>query len=212
MAWVSPDSVSLRLHLCKPLHTFCASFIVLSASSLLYCLLRCVRVLVCLRRWCPPQCCRACAFVLSSNALSLFTTCALVWACSGYNIALFFISPVAGALAERLSVRGILTLTTLARMVIYALLIPACWVVLQSGWLLAVSRSTGTLFFSLFLVLICVDGAVVSFSNVVDIDCGGTDLLAQQVNLTVQCSACSVCLCERERLFLVLLSEGHDIH
>jgi len=39
-----------------------------------------------------------------------------------------------------------------------------------------------SIFWVIFLVLVFIDGVAVAFANVVDIDCGGTDMCGGQVN------------------------------
>eukprot|EP00455_Lapot_gusevi_P053331 TRINITY_DN8301_c0_g1_i3.p1 TRINITY_DN8301_c0_g1~~TRINITY_DN8301_c0_g1_i3.p1 ORF type:complete len:603 (+),score=213.55 TRINITY_DN8301_c0_g1_i3:84-1811(+) len=99
---------------------------------------------------------------------------------TSFNMALFILSPLAGAVAERVSLRKLLNITTIFRGLIYAILLPLAWVMLQSGWVIAVKEYYTHIFYVVFLALVFFDGAMVAFSNVVDIDCGGTDILAKQ--------------------------------
>ena len=50
-----------------------------------------------------------------------------------YNSALFFLSPLAGGLAETTSIRRMLNWTTLVRAIIYGLLFPGLWLLFFSG-------------------------------------------------------------------------------
>lgn len=62
-------------------------------------------------------------------------------------------------------------------------------------------------FYVLFLALVFFDGCMVAFANVVDIDCGGTDIVGSQVLLVL--GACCVPLshglrCVSITLFVLL--------
>lgn len=104
---------------------------------------------------------------------------------TSFNLALFILSPLAGVLAERVSVKKLLNMTTFLRALIYVFFLPASWVFLQSGWVIAVQDYFDEVFYILFLIFVFLDGTLVAFSNVVDIDCGGTGILAKQHGFAV---------------------------
>jgi hypothetical protein len=64
--------------------------------------------------------------------------------------------------------------------------IPLAFVLLKSGWVW--NNDAGgwaTSFYVVFLLMMFLDGVMIAFANVVDIDCGGTDLIAAQYSVTV---------------------------
>jgi hypothetical protein len=81
--------------------------------------------------------------------------------------------------------RRILNVTTFWRGFVYVVLVPLSWVLLQTNWILSPQSYFDSLFWLVFLILVFCDGALVAFSNVVDIDCGGTNILAKQHGFTV---------------------------
>eukprot|EP00744_Colponema_vietnamica_P003164 GILI01004885.1.p1 GENE.GILI01004885.1~~GILI01004885.1.p1 ORF type:complete len:589 (-),score=199.63 GILI01004885.1:1410-3176(-) len=95
-----------------------------------------------------------------------------------FNLALMFLSPLAGCVAERVSVKKLLNVTTTIRLFVWVVFVPAAWVVLKSDWVPYCTNSTA--FYIVMLLLLFLDGSQVAVSNVVDIDCGGLDLLGQQ--------------------------------
>ena len=102
-----------------------------------------------------------------------------------FNLALFILSPLAGVLAERTSVRKILNITTSVRGIIYVLVIPFAWLLLQSDFIIQKQDYYDTIFMFTFLVCVFLDGTLVAFSNVVDVDCGGTGIVAKQYGFEV---------------------------
>ena len=118
-----------------------------------------------------------------------------------FNVALLVLSPIAGVVAERVATRKLLLATTASRMVIWSALLPIFYFANMSppssggdgdgdGAALAaedegaLTRSATAMYWSL-LVCSLLDGASVAFSNVVDIDMGGLDLLAGQHGVPV---------------------------
>ncbi|PHJ25456.1 transmembrane protein [Cystoisospora suis] len=98
---------------------------------------------------------------------------------AAFNLALVVVSPLAGAVAERASIRRLLATSTVTRVLIWSVAVPAAWILLKNdperaGWFLPCL--VGLMFF---------DGVQVAFANVVDIDCGGLDTLSAQYNLPV---------------------------
>lgn len=91
-----------------------------------------------------------------------------------FNLALVLLSPLAGTAAERANIRSLLCRTTWSRFTIWCILIPALWITCVP------ITPMPAIFYGGFLALMFLDGAQVSFANVVDIDCGGLDALAQQ--------------------------------
>lgn len=89
---------------------------------------------------------------------------------SAYSGAVAIFQPIAGVLAERISMRSILIGAFLVRAMIWAAIVPAAFLLLGAG---------GP-FLAIFVALMFVDGAVVSISSLVDIDEGGLDLLGLQ--------------------------------
>jgi hypothetical protein len=125
--------------------------------------------------------------VFSPLVLALFrgSTYAVGGARTSFNLALFILSPLAGVLAERLAVRRLLNFTTAIRGFLYGVVLPGVWILLQTDWVLKPQTYFDTLFFAVFVVLVFLDGSLVAFSNVVDIDCGGTSILAKQHGFNV---------------------------
>ncbi len=77
---------------------------------------------------------------LIPRALTKCVHCVVWWlSCraTGFNLALIILSPLAGVMAERLAVRRLLNMTTLLRGVLYVILLPAAWVMLQTNWVIA---------------------------------------------------------------------------
>ncbi len=107
----------------------------------------------------------------SPLVLALFrgSTYAVGGARTSFNLALFILSPLAGVLAERLAVRRLLNVTTGIRGFLYAVLMPAAWVLLQTSWVIQQQEYFDKVFFCVFVVLVFLDGTLVAFSNVVDI-------------------------------------------
>lgn len=89
---------------------------------------------------------------------------------SAYSGAVAIFQPIAGVLAERLSVRSILVASFVARALIWAALVPGAFLLLGAG----------APFLSTFVALMFIDGAIVAINSLVDIDEGGIDLLGQQ--------------------------------
>jgi hypothetical protein len=89
---------------------------------------------------------------------------------SGYAGALASLSPLAGVLVERFSVRTILRACSAARAIIWAGLVPAAYF----------AFGPTALFATAFAALMFADGAVVTVNTLVDIDENGVDFLAQQ--------------------------------
>ncbi|MEW5545728.1 hypothetical protein [Pseudomonas soli] len=87
-----------------------------------------------------------------------------------YSAAVAIFQPIAGVLAERIAVRSILIGGFAIRALIWAVILPIGYLAL----------STGAPLLTLFLLLMLIDGVVVSIGSLVDIDEGGLDLLGQQ--------------------------------
>jgi hypothetical protein len=102
-----------------------------------------------------------------------------------FNFAMFLLSPLAGFLIENVPVKRVLNLTTFMRAFLYIIVIPGLWVLLRSGWVIPVEEQFKWVFLGTFMSCIFLDGVCVAFSNVVDIDCGGTQLLADQHDIYV---------------------------
>lgn len=98
-----------------------------------------------------------------------------------FNLAIFLLSPIAGSLIENTPVKRVLNVTTSLRAFLYVIVIPGLWVLLRSGWIIPVEPEFFWVFYGTFTICIFVDGICVTFSNIVDIDCGGTQLIAHQV-------------------------------
>uniref|UniRef100_A0A0G4HLV8 Uncharacterized protein n=1 Tax=Chromera velia CCMP2878 TaxID=1169474 RepID=A0A0G4HLV8_9ALVE len=107
----------------------------------------------------------------------------LWWSRVAFNLALIFLSPLAGAFAQRASIRLMLNVTTIGRLVIWSILVPLSWWGLK--WGLRDQIGNPTVFAALFITLMFLDGTQVAFANVVDIDCGGLDTLSLQYRLPV---------------------------
>jgi hypothetical protein len=123
---------------------------------------------------------------LAPLTLALFQHKAMVLAAARFvfNLSLLIISPAAGSTVERASARKVLILTTFARLSIWAVLLPLAFVLLQTDWIIhQLPALADTFFLIAFLTLILIDGVVVSFANVVDVDCGGADFVAHQYNV-----------------------------
>ena len=73
--------------------------------------------------------------------------------------------------------------TTLFRGIIYCALLPLAWWVLDTGTIID-GRYPKAMFATVTLLFL-LDGAQVAFASVVDIDMGGTDILAQQHGIKV---------------------------
>jgi len=98
-----------------------------------------------------------------------------------YNAALFLCSPIAGILVEKTRIRSVLCSTTLTRALIYSVALPSVWLLLRSPLLpLEAWPGSETALQAIVLVLVFVDGVAVSLANVAAIDCGGSDLVAQE--------------------------------
>eukprot|EP01102_Stenamoeba_stenopodia_P021868 TRINITY_DN8928_c0_g1_i1.p1 TRINITY_DN8928_c0_g1~~TRINITY_DN8928_c0_g1_i1.p1 ORF type:complete len:502 (+),score=110.37 TRINITY_DN8928_c0_g1_i1:153-1658(+) len=117
--------------------------------------------------------------LFSPLVISLFSSKGVGTTRICYNGALFLISPIAGALAEKSSLKQLLALTASERAIIYALLLPGGWFLFV--WYL----NHQTIFYALFLVAMIIDGIFVALGNVCAIDCGGLDLLAGQQNIPI---------------------------
>ena len=83
----------------------------------------------------------------------------------------------------RFSVKSILLRTTALRAVVWVVLVPLCWFLFSSD--LVGATSSYSALYACLLMLLFFDGIAVAFSNVVDIDCGGLDLIASQYGLEV---------------------------
>eukprot|EP00735_Rhodelphis_limneticus_P003719 TRINITY_DN15228_c0_g1::TRINITY_DN15228_c0_g1_i1::g.30866::m.30866 TRINITY_DN15228_c0_g1::TRINITY_DN15228_c0_g1_i1::g.30866 ORF type:complete len:569 (+),score=80.05 TRINITY_DN15228_c0_g1_i1:98-1804(+) len=101
-----------------------------------------------------------------------------------YNTALLVLSPLAGALCERVALKTILNMTTLSRMIIWGFLVPLAWWLFSSGLMEATTSETAM--YAVLMALIFIDGIQVAFSNVVEMDCGGIDLLANAHGIAVE--------------------------
>eukprot|EP00475_Leptophrys_vorax_P040715 TRINITY_DN7592_c0_g1_i3.p1 TRINITY_DN7592_c0_g1~~TRINITY_DN7592_c0_g1_i3.p1 ORF type:complete len:591 (+),score=114.29 TRINITY_DN7592_c0_g1_i3:175-1947(+) len=97
-----------------------------------------------------------------------------------FNLAMFLFSPLAGFLVESAPVKRVLNLTTILRALLYVVIVPGLWIFLRSGWIFPVQDGFDQIFMACFMLCIFLDGICVTFSNVVDIDCGGTQLVANQ--------------------------------
>lgn len=94
---------------------------------------------------------------------------------SAYSVSIAIFQPIAGVLAERISMRSILISVFVIRALIWAAIVPSAF------FLLGESAS----FLTVFIALMFVDGAVVSIGSLVDIDEGGVDILGQQHGFVV---------------------------
>lgn len=121
--------------------------------------------------------------VLSPLVLALFNHNAIVLAAARllFNSALLIASPYAAATVEQSSIRRFLILSTFTRVIAYALCLPTAWILTQTEWVIQIlPLSADNLFLVVFLIVLTIDGVLVAFSNVVDVDCGGADLVAHQ--------------------------------
>jgi hypothetical protein len=125
--------------------------------------------------------------LLSPTVLALFNGNALSIGITRvcFNFAMFLFSPIAGFLIESVPVRRVLNLTTFLRAFLYIFVIPGLWVLLRSGWIIPVQEEFKWVFLGTFMSAVFLDGICVAFSNVVDIDCGGTQLLADQHDIYI---------------------------
>lgn len=89
---------------------------------------------------------------------------------SGYSGAVAIFQPIAGVLAERISMRGILVGAFVIRALIWAAIVPTAFLLLGPG----------APFLTAFVGLMFIDGGIVSINSLVDIDEGGIDILGQQ--------------------------------
>eukprot|EP01053_Blabericola_migrator_P002110 Blabericola_migrator_1__2109@NODE_1581_length_4236_cov_244_222116_g1033_i0_p1_GENE_NODE_1581_length_4236_cov_244_222116_g1033_i0NODE_1581_length_4236_cov_244_222116_g1033_i0_p1_ORF_typecomplete_len407_score63_15FAD_binding_5/PF00941_21/2_2FAD_binding_5/PF00941_21/1_8e02_NODE_1581_length_4236_cov_244_222116_g1033_i023433563 len=94
-----------------------------------------------------------------------------------FNLALLLSSPLAGAAAEKWSIRSLLIATTSVRFVVWTFLIPMTWILFKN-WL-----HWPHVLWTCFVVFMLIDGNQVAFSNAVDIDCGGLDTLSSTYDL-----------------------------
>lgn len=100
--------------------------------------------------------------------------------CRGaFNLALLLAAPSAVDAAETYPIRSMLLITTLIRLVIWSLLIPASW------FLLVCLFPMTNVFTATLVSLMFLDGVSVAYSNSVDIDCGGLDILAKTYHLPI---------------------------
>jgi len=86
-------------------------------------------------------------------------------------------------IAEKVKVEKILISTTIARGLLWGVLLPLIWFLLDSRYVWNDIDRGSTL--ACLIILSGLDGAAVAFANVVDIDSGGVDLLAAQHGLEV---------------------------
>ena len=100
-----------------------------------------------------------------------------------FNITMALLSPIAGVFAERAAVRKMLSYTTMGRFVVWAVLLPAAYAG-ASYSSISYHAALATLYAAL-VVMSLLDGACVAFSNVVDIDMGGLDMLALQHHIPI---------------------------
>lgn len=89
---------------------------------------------------------------------------------SAYSGAVAIFQPIAGVLAERISMRTILIGAFVLRTLIWAGIVPAAFLLLGAG----------APFLTTFVILMFIDGAIVSINSLVDIDEGGIDILGLQ--------------------------------
>jgi len=100
-----------------------------------------------------------------------------------FNIVMLILSLLAGAVVERNDMKGLLIATTVVRMVIWSVLCPLFWYLFKSGFVSAL-ESYDALYATVILLFV-LDAAAVAFSNVLDIDMGGMDILASTRNIPV---------------------------
>lgn len=104
---------------------------------------------------------------------------------TAFNSAMLILSPFAGLIVEHRSILTTLNFTNIFRCLIYCILLPFSWMMFRTNWILRDNPNNDTFFLIAFLILMFADGACVTFSNVVDIDCGGTQLLAEQHEISL---------------------------
>ncbi len=97
-----------------------------------------------------------------------------------FNSAMLMASPIAGAAVERISARSLLVGATIARGLLYSIVIPLAWLFMRSDWIAGAPAVASPVWYGVFLTLLFADGACVAFANVVDCDCGGLELVAAQ--------------------------------
>lgn len=107
-----------------------------------------------------------------------------------FNVALFVVHPLTSRLTQKMTARAIMNASTSLRLGIYLILLPGAWIFLRTDILLKTQNDANTLkyqlaFYIVFMVLIFFDGMVVSLSNAADIDCGGTDLVAEEHRIRI---------------------------
>ena len=106
-----------------------------------------------------------------------------------FNLALFLVSPWAGAMVGSWAVKTVLNFSTILRLLVYVVFVPVSWLFLQTRylkeWVDIDNKLFKYIFLGCFLLFVGIDGIAVSFSNLVDIDCGGLNLLANQLDVTV---------------------------
>lgn len=96
-----------------------------------------------------------------------------------FNLALVFVSPIAGVVSEKVPIHSLLTLTTWGRFLIWCCFIPTSWI------LTGFYHLPSPIFYAFFLCFVFLDGVQVAFANIMDIDCGGLLTLAHQYKLQI---------------------------
>lgn len=96
-----------------------------------------------------------------------------------FNLTLILGSFVANLIAEVVNIRKLLYITTSIRLLIWAILVPAFWVI--SSIYLKYEKT----FLTAFIVLMAIDGFQVAFSNTVDLDYEGIDRVANQYDIVI---------------------------
>ena len=91
-----------------------------------------------------------------------------------YNSALCILSPVGAVVVERVAPRKMLLATTWVRFIVWCLLLPLLWLVMDKEWL---SASPFTLGYIVFNVMLFIDGVTVGMGNILDIDACGLDMI-----------------------------------
>ncbi|SIO73873.1 conserved Plasmodium membrane protein, unknown function [Babesia microti strain RI] len=94
-----------------------------------------------------------------------------------FNLSIILSSPFASILAGRTNIKTILSITTVIRTIIWSIMVPLFW------YYLDYKCGYKRCFFFNFLCFMFIDGLQVSFSNIVDIDCGGFDSLSLQYDV-----------------------------
>eukprot|EP00475_Leptophrys_vorax_P038916 TRINITY_DN6950_c0_g1_i1.p1 TRINITY_DN6950_c0_g1~~TRINITY_DN6950_c0_g1_i1.p1 ORF type:complete len:563 (-),score=113.69 TRINITY_DN6950_c0_g1_i1:45-1679(-) len=120
---------------------------------------------------------------LAPLTLALFHHDALVLAAARilFNFGLLVFSPAAASTIEESSARNVLIWTTFARMLIYVVLMPFAWILLETHLILQeIPAFAHTLLLISFLIMIFVDGAIVAFCNTIDVDCGGAQFISEE--------------------------------